>query len=210
MATNHAQLERRALCDLFEEVGPHAPTLCEGWDAADLAAHLVVRERRPDAALGILSSLFERHGESVRRSFAARPFDELVELVRNGPPRLSPFGLPGVDRLANTMEFFIHHEDVRRCNGGTPRELDADLDDQLWSALTRAARLLLRGAPCAVELRTPDGRTRRAGRSGPGVVVTAPVGELAMFVYGRQGAAQVELDGEPDQVAALRAASFGI
>ena len=104
MATNHAQRERSGLCDLFDELGSDAPTLCEGWTAADLAAHLVVRERRPDAALGILAAPFERHGDKVRDDYAARPFDQLVESVRSGPPTLSAFGIPGVDRMANTME----------------------------------------------------------------------------------------------------------
>ena len=36
--TGLAQLERQALCSTFSSVGPDAPTLCEGWDAADLAA----------------------------------------------------------------------------------------------------------------------------------------------------------------------------
>ena len=36
--------ERMGLCDLFVELGPDAPTLCEGWTTADLAAHLVLRE----------------------------------------------------------------------------------------------------------------------------------------------------------------------
>ena len=46
--------ERRELCDLLEEVGPDAPTLCEGWTTFDLAAHLAVRERDLRAAPGIL------------------------------------------------------------------------------------------------------------------------------------------------------------
>ena len=50
-----AQLERGRLCDLLLEVGPDAPTLCEGWTAADLAAHLVIRERKPLAAPGIVA-----------------------------------------------------------------------------------------------------------------------------------------------------------
>src|SRR5882762_622635 len=37
-------VERRELCDLFLELGPDAPTLCEGWTTLDLAAHLVLRE----------------------------------------------------------------------------------------------------------------------------------------------------------------------
>ena len=49
-----AQQERNTLCDLFVELGSEAPTLCEGWSTADLAAHLVVRERRPDSGPGLV------------------------------------------------------------------------------------------------------------------------------------------------------------
>ena len=47
-----SQRERWALCDLLTELGPDSPTLCAGWRSADLAAHLLTRERRPDTALG--------------------------------------------------------------------------------------------------------------------------------------------------------------
>lgn len=49
-----ARSERSALADLLEQVGPAQPTLCAGWDTEDLLAHLLVRERRPDAAAGML------------------------------------------------------------------------------------------------------------------------------------------------------------
>lgn len=210
MTLNFAQIERQDLCTLFEELGPDVPTLCEGWTARDLAAHLVVRERRPDAALGILAAPFERHGEKIRLQFAAKPWDELVELVRSGPPRHSVFGAPAIDRLANTMEYFIHHEDLRRTNGMGPRKLHPELSDQLWDIVRRMSKLTLRKAPCGVTLRTPGGRTVVANGAVPRVSVRGPVGELALFVYGRQGAAQVELLGADGDVAALLAASFGI
>ena len=50
-----AQLERGRLCDLLLVVGPDHPTLCEGWTTADLAAHLVIRERKPLAGPGIVA-----------------------------------------------------------------------------------------------------------------------------------------------------------
>ena len=50
---SYSREERRALCALLDETGPDAPTLCEGWTTGDLAAHLVLRERRPDAAAGV-------------------------------------------------------------------------------------------------------------------------------------------------------------
>ncbi len=51
MASNSvARAERAALADLMLEVGPDSPTLCGDWTTRDLAAHLVLRERRPEAA----------------------------------------------------------------------------------------------------------------------------------------------------------------
>ncbi len=170
----------------------------------------MVRERRPDAALGILAAPFERHGDKVREEYAQRSFPELVELVRSGPPTLSAFAIPGVDRLANTMEYFIHLEDLRRANGLGPRDLPTDLEDQLWQILARMSKLLVRRAPAGVLLDAGGGRTVTARSGTPMVTVHGPVGELALFVYGRQDAAQVELDGPPDAVDALRNASFGI
>jgi uncharacterized protein (TIGR03085 family) len=210
MTVNHARVERAELCDLFETLGPDVGTLCDGWNAADLAAHLVVRERRPDAALGILAGPFASHGENVRRSYADKPWGELIGLVRSGPPLLSVFAVPGVDRLANTMEFFIHHEDLRRPNGLGPRDLDSDLEDQLWTIVGRMSKMFLRKAPAGVTLVAADGRSTVPRDADPMVTVTGGVGELALFIYGRQDAAQVTLAGPDEAVSAVRGASFGI
>ncbi len=117
-----AQQERTALCDLFVERGSDAPTLCEGWFTADLAAHLVVRERRPDSGPGLVWPPLAGYTDKVRRSVRDRmPWGKLVETVRRGPPLLlRPFDGP-----MNTVEFFIHVEDVRRCARrlGTPAGL---------------------------------------------------------------------------------------
>ena len=48
-----AARERAALVRTLRDAGPEAPTLCEGWATKDLVAHMVVRERRPDAALDL-------------------------------------------------------------------------------------------------------------------------------------------------------------
>ncbi len=105
----YARDERLALCALLDESGPKAPTLCEGWLTADLAAHLVLRERRPDAALGILGGPLAGYTERVQRGMSARsPYPLLVETIRTGPPRLSVYGMPGVDAKVNFAEFFVH------------------------------------------------------------------------------------------------------
>ena len=114
--------ERRALCDLMEQVGPDAPTLCEGWTTRDLAAHLVVRESRLDVAGGILLPPLARYTDRVQSSIAQRPWTELVDQIRSGPPWWSPWRLPKVGDMGNTMEFFVHHEDVRRAERDGSRD----------------------------------------------------------------------------------------
>jgi len=112
--TTPAQSERRELCDLFDEVGPDAPTLCGDWTTRDLAAHLVMRERRPDGAVGIVFSPAAGYSDKVQSSIANSSWPKLVDTVRSGPPIWSPTRIAAVDKLANTVEFFVHHEDVRR------------------------------------------------------------------------------------------------
>ncbi|EGG44095.1 MULTISPECIES: TIGR03085 family metal-binding protein [Streptomyces] len=203
--STHAKRERLLLADLLEASGPDAPTLCEGWTTRDLAAHLVVRERRPDAAGGILIKQLASRLERVMDEMRAKPYEELIQLVRTGPPRFSPFSLKQVDEASNTVEFYVHTEDVRRAQPDwTPRELDAVFQDTLWSRLERMARVMGRGAPTGLVLRRPDGRTVVAHRGLPVVTVTGEPAELLLFAYGRQGAARVELDGDADAVAKAR------
>ena len=205
-----ARAEREALCDLFLAVGPDVPTLCAGWDAQDLAAHLVVRERRPDAASGIVVPALARYGEQVRRAEARRPWRELVERVRTGPPLWSPMRLDAVDELANTVEFFVHHEDVRRAQEGwTARALDPALEDALAGTLQRLGSVLTRRAKVGLVL-APAGRDRiRLHRGEPAVTIGGPIGELVLYVYGRKAVARVRLTGPDDAVARVQAAQFG-
>jgi uncharacterized protein (TIGR03085 family) len=210
--TTSAAVERHKLCDLFDEVGPDAPTLCEGWSTVDLAAHLVVRERRPDAAPGVLLKPLASYTEKIQRQIAQEPWPELVDRIRSGPPRLSPTRIDTVDRAVNTVEFFVHHEDVRRAQPNwTARELDAELVNDLYASVKRGARLLTRRAPAGIALEPTDGQPRIVANSGsPSVTVRGPVAELTLFVNGRQAHALVEFDGPADAIASLRVASFGV
>ncbi|MCC3771712.1 TIGR03085 family metal-binding protein [Streptomyces sp. UNOC14_S4] len=209
--STHAQRERLLLADLLETVGPGAPTLCTGWKARDLAAHVVVRERRSDAAAGVVFKPLAPRLERVQEEFAAKPYEELLQLIRTGPPKLSPFALKQVDEAANTVEFFVHTEDVRRAQPDwAPRDLDPVFADALWLRLERMARVLGRKSPVGLVLRRPDGRTAVAHRGAPVVTVTGEPGELILFAFGRQGASHVELDGDADAAAKLRAAELGL
>ena len=204
--------ERLALCTLLETAGPDAPTLCEGWTTGDLAAHLVLRERRPDAAAGILGGPLAGHTARVQQQLKrGTPFRELVRTLRTGPPRLSVLALPGVDERANAVEFFVHHEDVRRAAPGwEPRTLGGGHADMLWHRL-RMARFLLRRAPVGVELarEDPSAREQRyritAKNATPAVTVIGSPAELTMWVAGRTTASQVRMDGTETAVAKLAA-----
>ncbi|MGW0532670.1 TIGR03085 family metal-binding protein [Streptomyces sp. NPDC003032] len=202
--STHAKRERLLLADLLEAEGPEAPTLCEGWRTRDLAAHVVVRERRADAAGGILIKQLAGRLERVQAEFAAKPYEELIQLIRTGPPRFSPFSLKQVDEASNAVEFYIHTEDVRRARPDwTPRDLDPVFSDALWSRLERTARLVGRKAPVGLVLRRPNGQTAVAHRGTPVVTATGEPPELLLFAYGRQDVADVALEGDKAAIAAL-------
>ncbi|HEU5331930.1 MAG TPA: TIGR03085 family metal-binding protein [Actinocrinis sp.] len=212
-----ARIERGELADTLVRVGPDAPTLCTGWSAADLAAHLVVRDGRPDAALGIIVKPLAGWHEKVVASTSARtPFADLIRKVRGGPPAWSPVRLRSLDEAVNTIEYFVHHEDLRRGVGDEPRELDPALSDALWSQLRRGARLMFRAVPVGVTLvRTESRDTPRqtvvAKAATPQMVtVSGPAGELLMFAHGRKQAARVELTGDDAAILKLRNAKLGL
>ncbi|WP_415950910.1 TIGR03085 family metal-binding protein [Streptomyces sp. KLOTTS4A1] len=205
--STHAKRERLLLADLLEAAGPDAPTLCEDWRTRDLAAHVVVRERRPDAAGGILIKALQGRLEKAMAEFTAKPYEELIQLIRTGPPRFSPYALKQIDEAANAVEFYVHAEDVRRAQEDwSPRGLDAVFSNVLWSRLEKSARILGRQAPVGMVLRRPDGQTAVAHRGTPVVTVTGEPGELTMFVFGRQEAAKVEVEGEKEAIERLRGA----
>jgi uncharacterized protein (TIGR03085 family) len=154
-----AQQERAALVGTMRSVGPDAPTLCEGWTTRDLAAHLVIRERRPDAAPGIAIPALASYTAKVQKEVAeSSDWTELLDKIASGPPTFSPFRL--LDPLVNLNEMFIHHEDVRRAQPGwEPRTLDAETVKALTRPLPVTARLTMAKVPARVALRTPEGKT---------------------------------------------------
>jgi uncharacterized protein (TIGR03085 family) len=208
-----ARRERDGVCAALLAAGPDAPTLCGDWRSHDLVAHLFIRERRPDAGPGLLVPAFAGWTARVQAGARRQPFAQLVAAVRSGPPTLSVFALPGADALLNTVEYLVHHEDVRRgVPGWQPRELDAADQQVVWTQLRLAARRSLARAPVPVQLRRgrePDQVLRGGPADGPAVVVSGEPVELLLFTLGRQAQAQVELDGPADAVARLTGAPLG-
>lgn len=199
--------ERAGLCNSALEAGADAPTLCEGWTVKDLVIHLLVRERDPLGAPGILVPRLEGLTDRAARRLAGHDFTALVERVRGGPPAWSPLAIGPVDRAVNGMEYFVHHEDVRRGTPGwAPRELTEREQGSIWKLLGYAGRGLVRpaGVPVQVRWTGEEERTQTLRRgAGPAVVSGLP-SEIALFVFGRDQHHGLSFDGPPDAVAALR------
>jgi uncharacterized protein (TIGR03085 family) len=204
-----ASRERAALVNTMRAVGPDGPTLCGDWTTRDLAAHLVLRERRLDAAPGILIPALAGYTARKQQRLAdSTDWPDLLDLVASGPPVYSPFKL--LDPLVNTTEMFIHHEDVRRAAPGwRPRELDSDLAAALRRQVRLLARMSLRRAPVTVVLRDTEGPTLASLGRGPQCVITAAPSELLLFLSGRDEA-QVEFTGGDETAARVRAARRGL
>ena len=211
----HAHDERQVLCDLLTEVGPDAPTLCAGWATRHLAAHLVLRERRRDIGPGLgFGGVFARHTASATERLAGRlDWDRLVGRLRAGPPAV----LRPVDDPMNLIEFFVHHEDVRRAvDGWEPRILSDECGAALWRFQRgRIPMQVRRIRDVDLSIARPGrdpvavGR-RRSAEPGRPVVVTGDPGELALYFFERRNHAVVELTGDADGVAEVRSATFGL
>ena len=196
-----ADSERAALADLMGSLGPDAPTCCAGWTTAHLAAHLVVRERRPDAfpgygleELGLAAPLAAWSHRQEDRLRLSTPYPEVVARLRSGPPRWSTLVWPAVARLVNTAEFAIHHEDVRRAQPDwAPRALPRSTQDALWGPAALYARRAARQVGGGLVLQGSDvpGVERRIG-SGTVRVAGEPL-ELLLWAAGRKDVARVQL-----------------
>jgi uncharacterized protein (TIGR03085 family) len=192
-----ADRERGELADLLEQLGPAAPTCCAGWDTAHLAAHLVVRERRPDAlpglgveaagAGGFLPSWSHRLEDRLRTSTR---YGDVVRRLRAGPPAWSPLSWPPVARALNTTEFAIHHEDVRRAQPDwVPRQLPAEAQDALWNAAGLFARRAAGRRGLVLRRSDVSGAQKRFGAGGR-TVEGEPM-ELLLWLSGRRDVARV-------------------
>ncbi|MEI7058083.1 TIGR03085 family metal-binding protein [Nocardioides sp. CCNWLW239] len=202
-----ARSERLALCDTAVSLGPTAPTLCEGWEVKDLLVHLLVRERRPWAAPGIFLPPLAPVLRRAEAAYAAQPHEDLAARLRD--PKGTPFSFEPIEKAVNTVEFFVHHEDLRRAQSGwEPRTLPAAVERDLWRTLKLFGKGLVRSA------RTPlvvsdgaDSATLRAGDEP--VTITGPASELILFCFGRHEVRGLTFDGPAEKITQLENTSLG-
>jgi uncharacterized protein (TIGR03085 family) len=205
-----SRTERADLCDLALQVGENEPTLCADWTVKDLVVHLLVREGSP-AAVGIGVPQLSKVTDLASNRIGTKDFTVLVERLRTGPPIYSPFRVSKIDKLLNTLEYFVHHEDIRRAQPTwEPRTLSRHQEKVLWKQISIGGKRLVGSAGVGVIIERSDtGERAVLKRSGSSVVVRGLPGELALFLYGRRDQAQVELDGTDAGIATLTGTALG-
>ena len=146
-----------------------------------------MRERRPDAAGGILIGALAKRTERVMATVAEAPYEEMIAQFRGGPPIWSPFALPLLGNKANLAEFFVHHEDILRAQ---PDWTFADRrnvgEGELGGLLRMMGRVLYRKSPVGVVLRSAGQPDIVAKKGSPGVVVVGEPTEIVLHGYGRK------------------------
>lgn len=209
--TSIARYERTHLAALAEELGPDAPTLCDGWTVRDLVVHLLLRERSP-AAAGILVRPLSKVLDRVSERHARRDFDTLLRELREGPPVWSPFAIPKLGDALNTVEYYVHHEDVRRAQPQwEPRELPTKVEDALWRAVRAIGRgPVVRTKVGLVAEREDTGERTRLKSGDRDVVLRGRPSELVLYLYGRKEQSEVQLDGDAEDVASVAGTPMGI
>lgn len=204
MSESLARTERLGLVELIRSLGPNAPTLCQGWRTADLLAHLVLRERKPVAALGILVPPLSARTERLTIELA-RDFEANIRLFESGPPAWNPMRY--LDAIVNGSEMLIHHEDVLRAQSGwKARVLPAPAQEEVRRILRGAAQLMTRGAQVKVR---PDPAGTLTPTTGE-VVIRGDVVDILLRVAGRRENVQVTVLGAEADLALFESSRLGI
>jgi uncharacterized protein (TIGR03085 family) len=204
MSESLARTERLGLVEVFRSLGPSAPTLCEGWRTADLLAHLVLRERKPVAALGILVPSLSARTEQLTLELAS-DFEANIRLFESGPPSWNPMRY--LDALVNGSEMLIHHEDVLRAQPEwKPRVLSAQAQQEARRILRGAAQLMTRGAKVKVR---PDPAGALTPANGE-VVIRGDEVDILLRISGRSTNVHVTILGSAHDVQLFENSRLGI
>ncbi|MFC3688727.1 maleylpyruvate isomerase family mycothiol-dependent enzyme [Aquipuribacter hungaricus] len=189
--------ERRAVADMLSGLTPEqqgTPSLCRGWSVHDVAAHLLM-PLQVGMPMFLLTMLvcrgdFDRANDRLTRRQARRPFDEIVDMLRQRAG--SRFTPPGSGPEAPLTDLLVHGLDVR-----WPLGLRCDLPED--RVLTSLAFLTSRSARGLVADGTLDGLRFEADdvdwTHGRGPTVSGPAEALLLALTGR-GAALGALAGE--------------
>ena len=140
---------------------------------------------------------------SVLRS---QGYDELLRRLREVAPLVR---LTRSDEAINTVEFFVHTEDVRRPNHLPARDMPEEFERKIWSRLSKQARLSFRRAKVRVRLIPTVGAPVEVG-SGELVEVRGRPSELLLLAFNRKDNARLGYDGNAAAIDLLKSARLGL
>lgn len=181
-----ARAEREDLLALLESLSPaqwQTPSLCAGWNVADVVAHLLSYE---DLGLAQLARRFARgrfmtdRVNAVGLAESSRSPEELLTLLRR---HLSPSGLTaGMGGAIGLTDGMIHQQDIRRPLN-RPRQIPRErLVPALWTALFAP---VVRGVVRTYDVRLVANDLPWTCGRGPEVRGTGEA--LLMAIAGRRG-----------------------
>jgi uncharacterized protein (TIGR03085 family) len=202
--------EREEFARTFLALGPEAPTILPGWDAAELLEHLLLREGAPHLRVGPrLPGPPGRRAQRALDALRESPWQDRVERFRRGPGRFSPVGR--IDQFSGQGELLIHHEDLRRAQDGwEPRRLSPAAGADAWRSVTLMAPLAMRVRADITLVSPLGGRQLRARRAAGNLRVHGEPLELLLWVSGRDEIARVRIHGDEAALRALREGRRGL
>lgn len=198
--------ERTELVNTLHHVDPTAPTLCEGWQARHLVAHLILRETSPLTAAGVIGGPLEQRTNLKTNELADSlteklRYEQAIERFAHLPGYLKMrHRFPSADRKMNLIEYFVHIEDVRRAGGQhEPRELSREVQEAIWSDVRSRAKLMAgKNYPHGLVLEAPGYvdmtcTVVKPKDNIPATILSGEPAELALYLFGREEVAQVSV-----------------
>lgn len=180
---------RRTLADQLDGLSAkqwETQSLCEAWTVREVVGHMVMpfTHSMRQALFGILRAggSWDRFSERASSGNAARPTDELVQMLRDHAE--DPWSPPGGGHIGALTDLVVHSLDIARPCGFDP-ELDkatagAVLDSVVGQKSVKAFGVDL----SAVRLEASDVDWSH----GDGRLVRGPAAELIVALTGRVGA----------------------
>ena len=192
--------ERQALRSTLQELGPEAPTLVSGWTARDIAPHVVGGELAAGVPVFVARSLVRRGidvtflqkaGAKQQDRLAGRGWDWALERLGRKAPRLVHHSSIAPVSL---FEYWIHHEDVRRANGGAR---DAGRDYPVLQQCVDIVGRYVGSRLDEVTVVVEHARESIAFGSGAReITLSGPSGEVLLWLAGRGDAAEADVSGD--------------
>lgn len=182
-------------CDALAEVAATAPTLCEGWDAHELAVHIWVIKHDPLSWPGIPLSSFAGLTRRRAKNFRQRwPYEELLKKLRRESGAIASLPFDGRQGHRHALgEFYIHTEDVRRANNFPRSTQTSETEAALWLRTREAGRYLWPRNQAAICFNSPGQESFTVGRGAPVTQVSGLPSEVFLWLYGRNEVADVDV-----------------